>query len=36
VEKKQEDIFAVNAAKPFATTQVLFIMIFAKMRKLSN
>ena len=35
VEKKQEDIVAMNAAKHFATTQALFIMIFAKMSKLS-
>jgi len=33
VEKKQEDTFAVTAAKHFVTIQALFIMIFAKMRK---
>ena len=32
-EKKQEDIFAVIAAKLFMTIQTLSIMIFAKMRK---
>jgi len=36
VEKKQEDIVAMNAAKHFATTQALFIMTFAKIRTLSN
>jgi hypothetical protein len=33
VEKKQEDIVAMNAAKHFATIQTLFIMTFAKMKR---
>jgi uncharacterized protein YjcR len=33
VKKKQEEIFAMNVVKHFATLQALFIMIFAKMKK---
>jgi len=34
VERKQEDMFAIIAAKYSMTKQALFIMTFAKMRKL--